>query len=130
MSKLTSFNVQIPNRISVSFDNKTEKFVISTREDGSLKIEKNRKVLKNTHNMQEVLNCIAEMIGCKPSKKPDFREKDFVRVPLENGFYERSMVCAEPILNYSGEWVVPCHLYSKGTQYIPAKDLKLIRRVK
>lgn len=131
MSKLTSCNMQIPNRISVCFDKKTEKFVITTREDGSLKIEKNRKVLKNIHNMQDVLNCIAEMISdTKPSKKPDFREKDFVRVPLENGFYERSVVCAEPILNYNGEWVVPCHLYGKGTQYIPTKDLKLVRRIK
>lgn len=95
MSKLTSFKYQIPNRISVSFDNKTEKFVISTREDGSLKIEKNRKVLKNTHNMQEVLNCIAEMIGCKPSKKPDFREKDIL------------CVCRLKTAFMSGLWCVP-----------------------
>lgn len=75
--------MQIPNRISVSFDDRTEKFVIENKADGSLKVEHNRRVLKNVRSIHEVLNCIAELIANKPPKKPDFRIKDEIRVPLD-----------------------------------------------
>lgn len=87
MSKLTSFNTQIPNRISVSFDNRTEKFVIEKKTDGSLKVEHNRRVLKKVSSMQEVLNCIAELLGNKIPEKPDLKRNDEIRVPLDNGFF-------------------------------------------
>lgn len=128
MSKLTSFNMQIPNRISVSFDNKTEKFVINNRADGILKVEHNRKVLKNVRSIQAVLNCIAELVGNKPPKKPDFKTNDEIRVPLDNGYYERTFISAEPILTYDGKWVVPCFLYDKGMQYVETDKIQLVRR--
>lgn len=103
MSKLTSFNTQIPNRISVSFDDRTEKFVIEKKADGSLKVEHNRRVLKNVGSMQEVLNCIAELLGNKIPKKPDFKRNDEIRVPLDNGFFE-------------------------GMQYIDTDKIQLFRR--
>lgn len=129
MSKLTSLDIQIPNRISVSFDNRTDKFVIGKRTDGSLKIEHNRKVMKNLHSIRDILNRIAESVGNKPDEKPDFREKDRVKVLLENGLYENTFVCAEPILNYEGKWVVPCFIYGMGTQYIESQHIKLVRRI-
>ncbi|WP_416862672.1 hypothetical protein [Helicobacter ganmani] len=129
MPKLTSLDMQIPNRISVSFDDRTEKFVIEKRADGSLKVEHNRKVLKKVHSIQEILNCIAELLGNKPPEKPDLRRNDNVRVPLDNGFFERSFVNADPILTYEGKWVVPCFLYDKGMLYVETDKIQLVRRI-
>jgi hypothetical protein len=128
MSKLTSFNTQIPNRISVSFDDRTEKFVIEKKADGSLKVEHNRKVLKKVSSMQEVLNCIAELLGNKTPKKPDLRRNDEIRVPLDNGYFERTFISADPVLTYEGKWVVPCLLYDQGMQYIDTDKIQLFRR--
>lgn len=128
MSKLTSFNTQIPNRISVSFDNRTEKFVIEKKTDGSLKVEHNRRVLKKVSSMQEVLNCIAELLGNKIPEKPDLKRNDEIRVPLDNGFFERTFISADPVLTYEGKWVVPCLLYDHGMQYIDTDKIQLFRR--
>lgn len=128
MSKLTSFNTQIPNRISVSFDDRTEKFVIEKKADGSLKVEHNRRVLKKVSSMQEVLNCITELLGNKTPEKPDLKRNDEIRVPLDNGFFERTFISADPVLTYEGKWVVPCLLYDMGMQYIDTDKIQLFRR--
>lgn len=128
MSKLTSFNTQIPNRISVSFDDRTEKFVIEKKTDGSLKVEHNRRVLKKVSSMQEVLNCIAELLGNKTPEKPDLKRNDEIRVPLDNGFFERTFISADPVLTYEGKWVVPCLLYDQGMRYIDTDKIQLFRR--
>lgn len=133
MSNNTKNEIKIPSRISVCFDRKTDKFVISkTDEEDLFHVEKNRKVIKGKHTAREIISIIEKSFGYVPPPKPDLQEKDCVRVKYETfeHDYHRTFVTADPILDHTGTWKVPVFIPLVGMKYVNCEDVKLLRRMR
>lgn len=131
MSKLTSFKHQIPSRISVSFDTHIDKYSFSVRENGQLKVELNRQVLKDITTPKRFLRHFSFLLGLYDfdRKYPDFHAGDKI---IYDG-YAQGVLLSEPILtglfsyHHAPLWIALCRINNK-TGYFYIDELKLKKR--